>query len=102
MKRITITLGDDDARKLAIWAWLKGRTAGVYAANIVSARIDAKENRELQENLLLEAAEARGLTKQEMVDLILSEVEKAEKPRKGKPTTYLENDILGDENGDEG
>lgn len=80
--RITITLGEDDARKLTIWAWLKGRTTGVYAANIVSARIDDIENRELQEKLLLEAAQHRGLTRQEMINLILSEVEKTEKTTK--------------------
>jgi hypothetical protein len=82
--RITITLGEDDARKLAVWAWLKGRTSGVYAANIVSARIDADENRELQDKLLLEAAEARGLTKKEMIDLILSDLDKAETSKNKK------------------
>ena len=88
--RLTITLGEDDARKLAVWAWLKGRSPAIYAANIVSARIDSCANRKLQDDLLLDAAEARGLSKKEMIDFILADIEKTEKTKKKKDTEEYE------------
>jgi hypothetical protein len=38
----------------------------------------------LQDKLLLEAAEARGLTKKEMIDLILSDLDKPETSKNKK------------------
>lgn len=72
--RISITLSDFDARKLRLLAAMKGRQPGVYAAQIVSARIEA--NLDLIQRLLEDEAKYRGITPEELEKILLQENDK--------------------------
>lgn len=62
--RLTITLSDLAARKLAIWANAHEKTRTAWAAQIVESQIEI--SLELIEKLLVDCARARGVKPEEL------------------------------------
>ena len=62
--RTNITLSSYIDRRLALWGALHGRTPGVFAAQIVSSRVEA--NFDLINKQLEDAARAKGITVEEL------------------------------------
>lgn len=63
-ERTQITLSKEIFAILDFWSWLHGKTPAAYAAQIVSARVEA--NMDTIRELAQFAAEARGLTVEQL------------------------------------
>jgi hypothetical protein len=74
--RISITLSPYVARKLSLWGMLHGRTKGVFAAQIISNRVEA--NIDLINKMLEEEAKNRGISIEELEAILLNEDTKDE------------------------
>ena len=69
--RTNITLSSCIDRRLELWGALHGRTKGVFAAQIISNRVEA--NFDLINKQLEDAAKARGITVEELEAELLKE-----------------------------
>lgn len=69
--RINISLSRYIDRKLSLWCALHGRTKGVFAAQIVSNRVEA--NLDLINKMLEEEAKSRNITVEELEIELLKE-----------------------------
>lgn len=64
-KRINITVSDDEYRWLCLWASWHGKSPTTYAGQIIGSRVEA--NRELIEQLVVDAAQNRGVSVEELI-----------------------------------
>lgn len=66
--RLNVVVSNFDLLQLKIWAKAHGKTPSAFAAQIVSARIEA--NLDLVDNLATRQAEALGMTKEDWINSI--------------------------------